>query len=190
MKKIIYSDKWGKILEVTRYRDTRRGKKGRFVSDRNAKRLLKGRPAVHPRIETAQYRIPAGETKPDYEAPHVVFRPPNYLMKSTFPEAEIDYQGNIFDMIEATNFFTQIGRGAWVSYQIRAWDDDKEKWVYGRGKIKLGPRHQAEQLTWAIAETIDNMQYEVSIQWDKSSKVRDATITGLTDITITTALMR
>lgn len=149
MKKIIYSDRWGQILEITRYRDTRPGKRGRFVAAKSVKRLKKH----PPNEEIQQYRYAQGER---YEPINITR--PSIQIKSTYPGSVIDYQGNIWEMIRDTNIFTQISKASRALINVRGYGPDGRE-IKMQGEVELGERHQAEQLTMAAKELLASYGY-------------------------------
>lgn len=182
MKKIVYSDRWGQIVEYTRYRDTRPGKQGRFVSAKQAKRLRKYKAVP----EVSQYRYADGHR---YE-PIQITRP-HQQIKSTYPGAVIDYEGSIYEMVRDTNLFTQISKAETAFVNIRGYYGGEE--VRIQGDFKLGERHQAEQLTMFIKQLLADhgfrTQYNLKlVQMSGKARREAAKLEELDDIQITTTI--
>jgi len=166
MKKTRYIDKWGKIIEITRYRDTRPGKRGRFVKSSSVKKFKR----YPPTKEVMQYREVDGK-----RSTPIRIERPSTVIKSTYPGSPVDYQGGIFEMLEDTNLFTQIHNFSTAFVNIKGWIGDQE--IRLQGETELGDNNQAEQLTMFIKELLagEGMRTQYSLTLIKmSSKARKA----------------
>jgi len=146
MKKILtpkQSGKWGKIIEITRYRDTRPGKRGRFVKASSVKKFKRWIPTK----EVMQYHEVDGK-----RSTPIKIERPSTIIKSTYPGSPIDYQGGIFDMLEDTNLFTQIHRFSNAFVNIRGWIGNDP--INIQGDVELGEGNETLQLTMFIKELL------------------------------------
>ena len=182
MKTTRYSDRWGIIIEITRYRDTRPGKRGRFVKASSVKKFKRW----IPKREVEQYREVDGRRSTPIRIERA-----GTVIKSTHPGSPIVYQGGIFEMLEDTNVFTQIHAFRTAFVNIRGWIGQQE--VKLQGEMEIGEHHQAEQLTMFIKELLAsyNMRTQYNLKLIKmSSRSRRAAsqLDEVEDMTITVTL--
>lgn len=167
MKTTRYSDKWGKIIEITRYRDTRPGKRGRFVKASSVKRFKK----YAPTREVLQYREVDGK-----RSTPIKIETPKKVIKSTYPGSPVDYQGAIYEMLEDTNLFTQIHAYSTAFINIRGFVDGRE--IKIQGEMEIGAHKQAEQLTMFTRELLASYglrtQYNLQVIQMTSKARREA----------------
>jgi len=170
MKKIIYSDEWGYIVEYTRFR----GKRGRYVSDAYGKRLRKG---TWIKEETSQWRLSGGKVvkgklRGGKRVAKIMVSTPSVLMKQTYPGAVADADGMIFEAIRSTNLFTEVHKAQRALINIRGVNEQGEE-VKIQSEITIGSRHQSEQLAYAVREMLAGEGYRTnySLSVVKSQKL-------------------
>jgi hypothetical protein len=174
MKKTLYSDEWGEIREYTRYR----GKKGRFISEKYARRQLKvgGRRIV---VEVEQWRIV--EKK---RTERILRSTPSLLMKETYPGSVADNEGKIYESLEQMNVFTQISKAQTALINIRGTDQDGRS-IRLQSEINIGDRNQAQQLTFAVRELMANegyrTNYNLAVVRQQKARNRAKQLTPLID---------
>ncbi len=150
MKKIIFSDKWGQIVEYVRYR----GKHGQFVTDKYGKRAIKTKDYIT--SNTEQWRISGGK-----RIAKIYMQRPNLLMKTTYPGAVGDYNGHIWDSIRSTNLFTEIHKAERALIHVTGQNQRGER-VRMQSELEVGSRHQSEQLAFAIRTMLENEGYRTN----------------------------
>lgn len=156
MRKVQYSDQWGEFVEYKRYR----GRKGRFVTAKYGRRATReGKLRIVEEIE--QWRIVSGK-----RTERILRATPSQVIKTTYPLSGPDHDGNIADMIENTNIFTQISKAETALINIRGRDQNGNV-VRLQSQIKVGEHNQAQQLTWAVRQLLADdgyrTQYVLSI---------------------------
>jgi hypothetical protein len=162
MRKVQFSDQWGEFVEYKRYR----GRNGRFITAKYAKRWLSRRRITE---EVEQWRIVGGRRT------EMIMRfTPSQIIKSTYPISDSDHDGNIADMIEQTNIFSQVSKAYTAFINIRGYDEEGKE-IRLQSEITFGESNQHQQLTWAVRELLAGegyrTQYALSIV--KIQKVRN-----------------
>lgn len=183
MRRVVYSDQWGEIVEVTRYR----GKRGQFVSDRYGKRAAKERkPWI--KSETRQWKIAEGK-----RGEPITVRTPDVLMKTTYPGSLADNEGDIYRTLEDTNLFTQVAKAQTALINIRG-RDEEGRLVRLESEINVGRQNEDQQLTWAVrmlmAENGYRANYNLQVIRVASIRRRVAKLIPLVDVQIAITLLR
>ncbi len=181
MKRILYKDEFQEIREITRYR----GRKGRFVTEKYAKRWLGKR---YIKVEKEQWRLTAGVR------PIRVQRvTPDVIEKRTYPGAVADNEGNIYATLEQTNVFTEISKVDRVLINIRGVDRDGNM-VRLQSEKTIGRGHEDEQLMMAVKELMAGEGYRTNYNLSivRIAKVRreSAKLEPLIDTEFTITLLR
>jgi hypothetical protein len=186
-KKIIYSDQWGEIAEYTNYRDTRPGKKGRYVSAKIIKRLKKHKPEK----EVIQYRSVNGKR---VGVPIYKRLPSKKVLKTTAPGAFENNEGLIYDSLKDTNLFTEVSRAERGLINIRGISEDGET-VRLQADFIFGDKNRDLQLTYQIrmllAKAGYRTQYNIEIV-KCSGKTRNISrkLIPVNNLQVTVTLMR
>jgi len=117
---------------------------------------------------------------------------PSVLMKETYPGSVADNEGNIYNSLEQMNVFTQISKAQTALVNIRGQDQDG-RMVRFQSEINLGDRNQAQQLTWAVREILENegyrTNYNLSIVKTHKARNRVRKLEPLIDMQIAVTLM-
>jgi hypothetical protein len=187
MKKLLFSDEWGQIIEYKRYRDSRTG------------RLLKDKTRVKQRfkrVETVQYRYVGGKR---YGSP--IYKLTNtQVIKKTFPGGVSDNNGLISESLRDTNILTQVHKAKYALVNIRARKLDGDIWrhqfrVPGENRESFGAQNQAEELIvaiyWELASEGFRTNYNIDLVKFKWTRPRDARKRKpLTDMQISVTLFK
>lgn len=156
---IEYTSKWGSIISFSRWRDTRPGKKGRFVSPRNVHKLKKYEPAEY----KYQYRVSASGKR--IGSP-IFVEGPKYVVKKTFPGSIESYGGKISEAIEDTNITMRLHLYKKVFFNISGKTADG-KIVRFQGTKIIGQVNQDQQLVIAIQSLLEKhgfrTQYNIEL---------------------------
>jgi hypothetical protein len=187
MKKIIYSDEWGQIIEYTRYR----GKGGRFVSDKYGRRRAKVSSTIKTEIE--QWRVSEGR-----RTEKISVLTPDRIMKVTFPGGLADHDYDIYETLRDTNIFTQVSKAQTALINIRGYDKNGNL-VRLQDEIKVGEHNQDKQLAVAVSAIINESDYKIEemYQPDESRNIHARyykkdfkEFSLLQDVSINVTLMR
>jgi hypothetical protein len=183
VKKSIYSDQWGEIIEYTRYR----GKGGRFVTEKYG-RSKKGKVSPYLKVEREQWRIVEKR-----RTEKISVQTPDRVLKTTFPGGFAEHEGNIYKTLEDTNIFTQVSKAEKAFFNIRG-IDEKGRLVRLQGEITVGDRNQDKQLAVAVSAIINEEGYRIDElyrpdesrniharyfkkDWKKNELIRDISVT-------------
>ena len=184
MKKTIYLDEWGEIVEYTRYR----GKGGRFVSAKYG-RSKKGASSPYLKIEKEQWRVSEGR-----RTEKIAIQSVDRIMKTTYPGSVADNENDIWESLRSTNIFTQISKAKKVLFNVRGINRRGQE-VRLQGEITLGEHNQDQQLAMAINEVLQENNYGEENYYGlmkakiKGRSTRQPKI-GLSDTQITVTLLR
>jgi hypothetical protein len=187
-KKVIYSDQWGEVVELTRFRDQRPGKKGRFVSAKSAARIKR----YPPEREVRQYRaVRRGKMWVRMGEP-IERRERHTFMKTTYPGSVADYEGNIYDSLRQTNILTRVGRASRFLVNIRGRTEAGEEVRLQTDIRTFGDHNQSEQLVIAIQRFLASQgfrtQYNIDLvqfKWTSRAHARRLTPLVGTQFTVT-----
>lgn len=182
MKKTLYSDQWGEVVEYTRYR----GKGGRFVTTKYGRSK---RAPAYIKKEVEQWRISEGRI-----TEKILVESPDRIMKKTFPGAVADNENDIWESLRSTNIFTQISKASKAIFNVRGINRRGQE-VKFQGEITLGEHNEDQQLAMAINEVLlDNNYGEENYYGIMKAGVRGRATKkarlGLIDTQITVTLLR
>ncbi len=154
MRKKIYSDVWGEIVEYTKYR----GRKGRFVSYKYGRRN-RDKPGITE--ETEQWKIVEGK-----RTERISYTSPKKVIKTGYPGLFADTDGNIYDALRITNILSQIHTAREAIINIKGITEDG-KTIRLQSSIKVGQRNQDEQLAIGVRELIREEGYRTDFNFDQ-----------------------
>lgn len=180
MKKRIFSDAWGEIIEIKRYR----GKHGKFISDAYGRRLERQR-APYLRVDREQYLVtPSGK-----RGQRISIQTPQYVEKLTAP-FRVE-ETNIYEALRETNILRQVHQAARAVITVRG-RDKQGRMRRMRDEIIIGERNQDLQLAMAIESMLEDegfgdkrfYQYLMRYVSPRGHLLREKPRLGLTDLQI------